>query len=613
MRALSLFLVGLPLLFSCGGSESRERDAAHETEQEDAGPSDEEGDASELDASDEDAPSTLGMDGATRSDAGPNDARAQDGAATSAISDAGRLPPGPPVQVTPEGAGALQFHGSDVCMINAAGDIQCRNLPPVWKLLRKGPFKAMALDYSQGCGIAPDDSVSCWSDRSTYPGVCPGHVTSCIGQGNPPAEKFAQISIYDETACGVTLDGRLLCWGSNDDMRATPPTGNDFVSVRLHSELCCALRRDGTAACWSPYSTNDITMIPGQGKQVGIDTITACMLLNDGKVSCSGFYGLELSQDPLNKDFAQISVSQSTVCGLTQAGAASCFAAKNDTFKRVPPPVGPFKSIINSMDYACGLRGDNQLECWGQFWGNGSGNETCLLNQERVSLDGQPELIGSVGLFKDDRMPDGGLRSSTVFDNGFLLAESANARASDLWAIGADAGSVPLRSGLFMVAGSDTATGDIYCAGPNGSGSVQRHDDELLLDFRNAALLGRCPGGVPVEGSLSACFNSSTCTSSALTGTLRGESKNVARRSESGGGVDSKVGYADGSVLIVRAKDSQPLWGVYVLPPDAAGLSEVLCAGSQSKTGDVRTFGNFTSLGRCMGLGTHTLTGCFRP
>jgi hypothetical protein len=607
MRATRVLLV-LVSLVACSDSK---RPAADDR---DASDSDELDAASETDDAAEPAQDRPLDAGGSDADAPRDGGAASDAAVISAPSDAGRLPPGPAVQVTAEGADALQFDGSDVCVIDALGDIRCRNLSPVWKLYRKGPFKAMALVYLRGCGIAPNDSVSCWSGGSSSPGLCPGAVSSCVGGGEPPAEKFAQISIYDKTACGVTMDGRLLCWGENDDNRATPPGGNDFTSVKLDSELSCGLRRDGSAACWAPYNTNGVTMIAGQGKQLAIHTNTVCILRNDGTVSCSGFYGGDLTRDPLAKDLAQISVGTNTVCGLTQAGAARCFAAgQNDTFKRVLPPVGPFKAIINTSQYACGLRGDNQVECWGEFWGNGAGSETCLLNQQRLSIDGQSNIIDTPSGYKDDRLSsDAGLRSSTSTNQGFVLVESASARASNLWAVGADAGTVPLRSGLFMLAGSDTATGDIYCAGPNASGSVERHDDELLLDFSSVALLGQCPGSEPVEGSFSACFGSSSCTSSALTGSLRGESKNIALRSEAGGNIGRKLGYADGSILITRKKDEQPVWGLFVLPPDASGQSEVLCAGGLSKSGNVTTFSKLTTLGRCKGPGTHTLTGCLR-
>jgi len=604
MRAGRL-LLGLVVLVACSDSKRPATDAGDPDQHEVS-------DAAVVPAQHEPRDGDAGSP--TRDGASPRDAAPADAAQVLVASDAGRLPPGPPVDVTPEGAGALQFHGSDVCLLDALGDIQCRNLPPVWKPYRKGPFKAMALATLRGCGIAPDDSVSCWTDRVTSPGLCTGEVSNCVGGGSPPAEKFAQISIYNQTACVVTTTGGLRCWGKDDYGRATPPSGDDFASVTLASELACALRRDGSAACWAPSSSGDVTMVAGQGKQLTISSNAICLLGNDGKVSCSGGYS-DLAKDPQATDLAQISGQSHALCGLTKAGAARCWSVVDNTFERVPPPIGPFKSIINTTQYACGLRGDGQLECWGQFWGNGSGSESCLLDQQRLSIDGQPERVERISGFSDDRAPPAsGLRSSTSSDHGFVLLETAAVAARDLGAIGAAAGSVALRSGLFMLSGSDTSVGELYCAGPSGNGQVQRHDDELLLDFSELSLLGQCPGSEAVEGSLSACIKSSPCATTALTGSLRGESKNVSRRYEAGWITTAKLGYADGSLLIAHEKpDGQPGWGVLVLPPDAAGQSEVICAGSLSKTGGIWTLGSFTSLGRCRGAGTHTLKGCVRP
>lgn len=533
-------------------------------------------------------------------------------AALAAANDGGRLPAGPPVEVTPAGADALQFHGSDVCLINESGDIQCRNLPPVWKPYRKGPFKAMALYNQRGCAIRPDDSAVCWSDSDSDT-LCPGAVSSCIADGRAPAEKFARLSIYAQTACGVTLDGRLLCWGAKSDARSTPPAGNDFVSVTLASSVSCALRRDGSAVCWAPSSSSGAASISGQGKQLGIGDSTICMLDNDGSVDCVGTYS-DLKLDKQAHDLAQISVDRYAMCGLTQAGAARCWSLQSDTFTRVLPPVGPFKSILATPQYACGLRGDGQMECWGYFWGNGSSPETCLLGQARLSLDGQPERQESLAGFTDDRFPaDAGLRSGVSSDYGYLLVDGRDAHGRDLRSATADAGSVSARGSLWMLGESDTSPGDVYCSGADGSGRIQRSNDELLVDFSDLALLGKCPGSEPVVGSLSACFNVSPCASTALTGSLRGETKNVAQRYEDGSGLAPTIGFADGSILVAHQQANEAKWGVLITAPDAAGQSEVLCAGSVSRTSaGVWTLGDFTTLGRCNGSGTHTLKGCLR-
>ena len=59
------------------------------------------------------------------------------------------------------------------------------------------------------------------------------------GQASPPARAFSSISA-GPTTCGITLDGELLCWGTNfsDDEPPSSPT-----SVSVGDDLHAPLRR----------------------------------------------------------------------------------------------------------------------------------------------------------------------------------------------------------------------------------------------------------------------------------------------------------------------------------------------------------------------------------
>ena len=36
-----------------------------------------------------------------------------------------------------------------------------------------------------------------------------------MGEGNPPPDKFRAIAVDGRHACGIRMDGSLICWGGN--------------------------------------------------------------------------------------------------------------------------------------------------------------------------------------------------------------------------------------------------------------------------------------------------------------------------------------------------------------------------------------------------------------
>lgn len=62
--------------------------------------------------------------------------------------------------------------------------------------------------YYLACGIHPDHTLECWG--STYYSDRFGG--SGLAANTPPGELWADIAIGTQALCGITLDGRLLCW-----------------------------------------------------------------------------------------------------------------------------------------------------------------------------------------------------------------------------------------------------------------------------------------------------------------------------------------------------------------------------------------------------------------
>ena len=81
-----------------------------------------------------------------------------------------------------------------------------------------------------------DGTVRCWGEER-YHG---SHVS-------PENERFTMISIGSEQACGVRVDGSVLCWG---DRARDIPSNYRFSSVSTYSGHTCGLLLDGSIACW---------------------------------------------------------------------------------------------------------------------------------------------------------------------------------------------------------------------------------------------------------------------------------------------------------------------------------------------------------------------------
>lgn len=130
---------------------------------------------------------------------------------------------------------ALRTDGTAICWgLNLAGQA---NAP-------EGTFASISAGNYISCAVRPDSTVQCWGETegfapqtgmdATYVsaggrGVCIIRRTgsiNCFGDEltlHPPEGQFSQLSLGDQHACAVRVDGKILCWGSNSDGQSTPP------------------------------------------------------------------------------------------------------------------------------------------------------------------------------------------------------------------------------------------------------------------------------------------------------------------------------------------------------------------------------------------------------
>ena len=123
-----------------------------------------------------------------------------------------------------------------------------------------------------------------------------------------------QLLVDDETACVVTVNGSLWCWGNGEDGIFGPannPTGNALTPVNLgtatavfggpNAETVCTTNGTGVLQCWGSNSKGEAAI--GSLTPVSVTTPTTALL----------------------SSVAQLRIGQDHGCALTETGELFCF------------------------------------------------------------------------------------------------------------------------------------------------------------------------------------------------------------------------------------------------------------------------------------------------
>jgi len=213
---------------------------------------------------------------------------------------------------------------------------------------------SMGSDRDACCGIKADQSIACWGSVPSY-------------QFLIPAGTFSSVSLGALFACGTRTDGTIACWGYD---APTPPLGA-FTSVSVGASSACAVRTDGSMACWGDSTYLKSAAPGGPFTSVSVDGDFACALKIDGTVACWG--APSPTETPVGT-FISFSVGFPMMCGVKRSdGTLACFVrgstgCTQDGIRDCvdsTPPGGTFTSVSAGAYFACGVRTDGTLACWG--------------------------------------------------------------------------------------------------------------------------------------------------------------------------------------------------------------------------------------------------------
>jgi alpha-tubulin suppressor-like RCC1 family protein len=219
---------------------------------------------------------------------------------------------------------------------------------------------------------------------------------AAIDGPDAPPERLAQVAAGHGVTCGVTTAGRVLCWGANEfgqlgvaptatptmcqeynrmaPCRSTPTAVagvSDAVAVSVGFNHVCAVTRDGRVWCWG---RND------QG-QLGHDPATDAM--------CGGLRCAPTPTAVSNlSGVAEVVVAGDHTCARTTAGAVRCWGNNlegtlgNGTFG------GWTATPVNAVGLSTGVT---------RLAGAGWGHTTCAIKDGEVYCWGVHYAEGNLG------------------------------------------------------------------------------------------------------------------------------------------------------------------------------------------------------------------------
>jgi alpha-tubulin suppressor-like RCC1 family protein len=303
------------------------------------------------------------------------------------------------------------------------------------------------------CALAATGAAYCWGLGTSGQLGNGGAVSSSVPVAVSGGLIFSQISVGAAFACGLASAGVAYCWGAGGSGQLgngtttaaqTTPTAVsgalNLADVDAGGSTACALTSAGAAYCWGAGSSGQLgngtttsaetTPLAVSGgltlAQVNVGNTAVCALTSGGAGYCWGADGsgqlgngttTAVQTTPTAVSgaltLAEITVGNTSACGLTSAGAAYCWGAggsgqlgNSTTTAAQNTPVAvtttagtplagvTLSQIIAGTSFACALGSAGNAYCWGL---NGSGQlgdpDTAVNSSQPVSVLSETSLV----------------------------------------------------------------------------------------------------------------------------------------------------------------------------------------------------------------------------
>ena len=228
-------------------------------------------------------------------------------------------------------------------------------------------WTAVQASFGHTCAIRSDQRMFCWG-RNSSGELGDGTTTNRLVPTvvSPVQPEWKEVSLGSDTTCGLAPDGKLWCWGSNNDFEfgvGAPPAAvtpllisatDTWSHIAIGQNHGCGILTSGSLRCWG-YN--------GSGQ------------LGDGTKNTRA--GAAMVADPAGArtDWVEITASEDGICALAQDGAVYCWG-ESTQFQlgvgddAVPTPVtlGSTRSwshVSTGVGHTCMIASDAGLWCIG--------------------------------------------------------------------------------------------------------------------------------------------------------------------------------------------------------------------------------------------------------
>lgn len=326
-------------------------------------------------------------------------------------------------------------------------------------------FIAVTAGKEHSCALISDGSAYCWGSNETGQlGVEQGEQTCTREDRHIPCEprpvavggglKFQSIAAGASHTCGVTLEGRVFCWGDNlwgqlgdpsvrmSDAPIAALSADEFVDVTAGGYHTCALRTDGVVLCWGANLDGQLGQASiGNGSAVPTPTNTSvrfssvsagdrrtCGRVSDGAVFCWGAMwtarqdGVDVTRPEGSPSrllqapaIRAISVGTSTTCGISADNGGYCWEGNatgtlgnGTTAGSVTPTLVKIDKALVAISvgfaHACAIAATGRVYCWGANDFGQLGVSPSLLNYRCAAgpvCTAQPIEVSGWRLYRD--------------------------------------------------------------------------------------------------------------------------------------------------------------------------------------------------------------------